>query len=298
MCLHWFPQFVLSFCLSVRVQDDYISALADSREAFEVATERWLEKWAVLNQGTASAGSSRWVGSRRQLQANLDDAIGRQKRKVEEAECTLIDGIKRLKTEYSKAMELVELADYTEEVIRRITENAEEQASSQAAGVVARQDAGFNYRQLFAEASGRSIADGAPGAHSAQPVLPESLASSTVTDADFVSWWCKFGGFRGAQELDEFGWTPLHHAMQATVHWEHAARVCRGLIMQMTPEWLEVKTLGGRPAGWSALHMCCNGSDRLLQRAPLAAMLIQGNADVECEDPNGRTPFCMRRARA
>ena len=280
MCLHWFPPFVLSFCLSVRVQDNYLSDMLDSRQHFDEATERWFEDWEVLNQGTARVGTHSWISSRRKLQTHLDDAISCQKRKVEEAECTLFDDIKRLKTEYSKAMELVELADYTEEVIRRITENAEEQASSQAAGVMVRQDAGFNYRQLFAEASGRSIADGAPGAHSAQPVLPESLASSTVTDADFASWWCKFGGFRGAQEVDEFGWTPLHHAMQATVHWEHAARVCRGLIMQMTPEWLEVKTLGGRPVGWSALHMCCNGSDRLLQRASLAAMLIHRNADV------------------
>ena len=77
----------------------------------------------------------------------------------------------------------------------------------------------------------------------------------------------KTGGFEdaraGGQAVDEDGWMPLHHAIQSTVLWSQGARVERGLINLMSEDphsaqdvvLLRAKTQGGRPPGWSPLHM-------------------------------------------
>ena len=47
------------------------------------------------------------------------------------------------------------------------------------------------------------------------------------------------------------------------------------------------------PAGYSALHMCCNGGDCENQRASLASLLIARHADPDATDDEGRTPFLL-----
>ena len=109
----------------------------------------------------------------------------------------------------------------------------------------------------------------------------------------WAEWWLDIGGYGGAEEFDDDDWTPLHHAMQATVHWEYAHEIVVALIDKMGEGWLRAKTGGGRPEGWTALHMCANGSDVALMRATLARRLVEARALVDDRDLQGRTPFLM-----
>lgn len=79
---------------------------------------------------------------------------------------------------------------------------------------------------------------------------------------------------------DDDGWTPLHHAVQATVYWEHASKVVQGLVLKMSVEYICRRTRASRPSGWPALNMCANGSDVLFQRAKLCQFLIEAEAEA------------------
>ena len=61
----------------------------------------------------------------------------------------------------------------------------------------------------------------------------------------------------------------------------------------MSPDWLQAKTWGNRMIGYTALHCCCNGSDKKLQRADICRMLIAAQADIEARNDNGVTPFLL-----
>ena len=145
------------------------------------------------------------------------------------------------------------------------------------------------YRRFFAEAAGRSIDDGPPGASSRQPILARNMREWSASQ--WADWWVQLGRYGGALDVDENGWMPLHHAIQAMVHWEWAYKVVIGLIRRMDTEGLRTKTTGGRPAGWSALHMCANGSDVGHDRAHMVTLLLEGKAEVDARDEKGRTPF-------
>jgi ankyrin repeat protein len=54
---------------------------------------------------------------------------------------------------------------------------------------------------------------------------------------------------------------------------------------------LQAKTQGGRPEGYTALHLACNGSDRIFQRHTIVELLLRRNADVNALDDKGRTPL-------
>jgi hypothetical protein len=79
--------------------------------------------------------------------------------------------------------------------------------------------------------------------------------------------------------------------MQATVYWSQAHKVVRGLVPMMYKNRLEAKTTGGRPKGWTALHMAANGSDREMVRSQLCELLLQHGVDVDVPDDQGRTPL-------
>ena len=115
-------------------------------------------------------------------------------------------------------------------------------------------------------------------------------------DGQWAKHFLRIGGFeqsqRGAETVDDDGWLPLHHAIQSTVHWSQGIATCRGLIDMMGDERLRAKTGGGRPAGYTALHLACNGSDRLFQRAIIVELLLQRRADPDVtDDTGGRTPL-------
>ena len=147
------------------------------------------------------------------------------------------------------------------------------------------------YAVYFCGAAGRNVGDGAPGIGCKQPELPDNWQA--MDDVAWARWFLLLGGFSSANQADDDGWTPLHHAVQATVHWDMGHHVVRGLIPMMGQQWLRAKTQSGRPRGWTALHMICNGSDCQLQRGELCSRLIAAWADVEERAPEGRTAFMM-----
>jgi hypothetical protein len=144
----------------------------------------------------------------------------------------------------------------------------------------------FRYLQKYAN---RTQEQGMAGTSASQP--PVASSQEGYDDRDWACFWLRLGGFSSAVVADDEGWTALHHAMQTTVHWKKAYRVVRGLLPQMDRQWLRAKTSGGRPQGWTALHLAANGSDVMLKRSHLIALLIEHEADVNCRDEKGRTPF-------
>ena len=98
-------------------------------------------------------------------------------------------------------------------------------------------------------------------------------------------------GMRTANMADNEGATALHHAISYMVFWSEAFWIALGLLEKMTPFWRRANIVSGRMAGYSVLHCCANGSDRLLRRAEMCQILLDYNADIDARDCQGRTPF-------
>ena len=188
-----------------------------------------------------------------------------------------------------EAFELVKMDDVAQEARRLIV--ADFEASSQVRSNAWAAGVDRKLRGWFAEAAGRTIEEGPPPASGPQPGLEPRLLSAS--DLELAAWFVRFAGYRNADDVDEHGWTPLHHAMQSTVHWDEGHRVCRGLMQMMDPARLGAKTTGGRIVSWTALHMCANGSDCQLQRAALCQLLLQRGVDIDPLDEQGRSPFLI-----
>ena len=88
------------------------------------------------------------------------------------------------------------------------------------------------------------------------------------------------GLFNPNSEVDAQGWTALHHAITATVCWVQAHNVAKGLLAQMTPEWICKKTGAGRPANYAALTLCANGCAQGSGRVELCRLLIDAKAEA------------------
>ena len=123
------------------------------------------------------------------------------------------------------------------------------------------------------------------------PELPDG--GRFMSDHALAKHFMEKGWYRNAEQKDDCGWTALHHAVQATVFWDQAMRVCRGLIAQMSPEALEARTWAERPCHYTALHMAANGADINQERAELVHLLVKAMADVDSRDPWDRTPFLL-----
>ena len=195
----------------------------------------------------------------------------------------------------------VVLADFTNEALERLRAKEEQTAAaaasstgpprgSQPAEMVS---ARGKYLAYFLEGTGRNVEEGALGAWSPEPeVLPEHASWGPE---DWTGFWLNLGGWevheRGSNTFDVDGWLPLHYTLQATVYWSKAADICRTLIKMMDITRLRAKTTGGRPSGYTALHMAANGSDRLMARADLCQRLLNRKVDVDPVDNQGRTPL-------
>jgi hypothetical protein len=183
------------------------------------------------------------------------------------------------------AVDQVAKQEMIEEQKRMAKEDAEARSTACACGV------DVKLRSWFAEAAGRTLADGPPPAGCDQPGLEPKIAAGS--DLEIAAWFSRFAGFESVNDVDDNGWTPLHHAMQSTVHWVEGHRVCRGLMQMMDVARLGAKTTGGRMVGWTVVHMAANGSDCQLQRANLLQELLQRGVDPEVLDEKGRTPFLV-----
>jgi len=198
----------------------------------------------------------------------------------------------------------VVLADFTNKVLERLRARDEEQAAQAAVGrsqagarptyqPVATISAKEKYLAYFLQGTGRNVEGGALGAWSPEPTLMPGQSPWTAND--WTTFWLELGGFEPSQEganmADLNGWLPLHYALQATVYWSQAEKVVRGLITMMSLDRLQAKTTGGRPMGYTPLHMVANGSDRLMVRAQLCQLLLERRVRVDPEDNEGRTPL-------
>ena len=93
--------------------------------------------------------------------------------------------------------------------------------------------------------------------------------------------------------MDTNGWSPLHHAIDATTYSWRAVEASKALIEVTPTEIMNKKTLGDRPNGNTCLHLCCDASDASFSRPALATGLILRKADLEARDSLGNTPFLL-----
>ena len=277
-----------------KMQQHYDERLANVNEAL-----------VALRQGSRvqHAYDVAWRQARRGAQQNMKDLLIFREQQIAAVEDALALCAQALSQAYPDLQDLVmnwtddaELALAASAKRKQEAEEREEarvaSASSQVRSNQYAMGADARYRQWFAEASGRPAHLGPVGASGkVEPQL--SRGWRFMTDHALAVEWLQRGGYASSEQTDENGWTALHHAMQTTVYWDLGHRVCRGLIEMMQPVWLRAKTWGGWPAGYSALHLCCNGGDCANQRASLAALLIARHANPDALDDEGRTPFLL-----
>ena len=183
-------------------------------------------------------------------------------------------------------------ADFTSTALNRLRESVEGEASSQvdAAGPELDVRPKTKYLNYFLKGTGRTAAEGAPSATSREPELTDEQKKG-LSDVQWAMFWLLLGGFEpsadGAAQPDQDGWLPLHHAIQATQHWTYAHDVCRGLIALMEGPMLEASTDGGRPCGYTCLHLASNNSDRIFEKKHLVRALLERNVDVNATDTDG-----------
>ena len=220
------------------------------------------------------------------------------------AEDTLRTGALALSQEHPDLQDMFLWAEFAEAAMIRSRERMNAQQEGLCREKMASQPvrhheyvygADLRYRSFFSQASGRAVEEGLVSAsYDVRPPWPVGWRS--MTNQAFALEFLRLGGYRSAMQTDEHGWTALHHAMQATVFWDMAHRVCQGLIEMMNPRWIRMKTWSGKLSGWSALHMACNGSDLMLERGNLVRLLIEHDADIIAVDPRAERLFCTRPA--
>ena len=89
-------------------------------------------------------------------------------------------------------------------------------------------------------------------------------------------------------------WSPLHHALDANYSWRSNKAVL-GLLPITSLETINTPTRHGlhKPEGYTALHFACDGSDRTLHGAQIAADLIEMKADIDAQTKKGKTAFLL-----
>ena len=284
-------------------QDLYLATMDDIAQTYDVHLEQYAVEIKALSQSVPKKQRDHeWIKKRRVLQERLKGIFRERERGETSAQYDLRKSALALRHEYSDLEDMMLWADFAEEAMQKAVareellearREQEERASSQAPGAVSAAGAFDRYARWFADASGRHWLEGPPGAssHVQPPDLP--VGWEFMTDRDFAVDFYRRGGYQSAQEVDDQGWTPLHHAVQSSVFWDLGVRVCRGLIPLMSAEWLSAKTWGGKPSNWTALMMASNGSDVGMQRAELVGMLIEASAAIDERDDQGRTALML-----
>ena len=103
--------------------------------------------------------------------------------------------------------------------------------------------------------------------------------------------------------MDKVGWTPLMHAVNASIYCWRAARAVRSLALAVTPEGqrlsdVNAKATGNLLSGRTALHMACEstfgGGPR--EQLYVVTALLDAGAQTDAVTPDGHTPFfCAER---
>ena len=191
-------------------------------------------------------------------------------------------------------VDLVKFDDWVEDILQWLArrnamkEAAQAESEHQAAsqGVPPR-SARPRYNRFFNEAAGRPVDGGPPGATCEQPQKP----AEEMDNEQWVKWWLDLGGYSSCDQVDDNGWTPLHHCVEAMVHWDQAWKIGMALIQKMAASQLRAKTKKGQPPHRTALHMLSCNSDRALKKADLALLLVRAANEVDPLDDQGRTPL-------
>ena len=191
------------------------------------------------------------------------------------------------------------VAEFTNEVLHRHrAKQTEEQRAREAAAAADSVQgdhwiAAESYSAYFLAGTRRDPSEGALGTWSPDP--PQTPGQNSWDDTQWAMFFLQLGGFEpskaGAEQMDGQGWLCLHYAIQTTVYWSKGIAVCRVLIQMMDTRWLQAKTAGGRPTGYTPLHLASNGSDKMLQRHLIVKELLSRHADVNARDNGGRTPL-------
>ena len=104
--------------------------------------------------------------------------------------------------------------------------------------------------------------------------------------------------------MQHVGWTPLMHAVNASIYCWRAARAVRSLALAVTPEGQPLSDVnavatGGLLSRKTALHMACEstftrGSPEQLY---VVTALLDAGAHAEVETPDGHAPLFCAEAR-
>jgi len=94
-------------------------------------------------------------------------------------------------------------------------------------------------------------------------------------------------------ELDANGWSPLHHACDATTYSERAMHAARSLIASTPVEMLSHQVTGRIALGYTCLHFACDGCDKSIKRLELATELVMAKAQLEIKDNKDNTPLSL-----
>ena len=124
-------------------------------------------------------------------------------------------------------------------------------------------------------------------------MLEADLALDDPASFDYADWWIRLGGFRSANDFDDNGWLPLHHAVDSMTFSQNAFYATLGLIRLTRPENINAKTTGSQPHGYTPLHMACDGSDVALSKVEVVKSLLDAHADIEAVDSQRNTPFLL-----
>ena len=297
---HLFYNVLRACVLLFFFQDTFLGAWADLQIDYESLREGLQVGAVAVHQARQNTLDMAWLRQRRQVALGIRAALATRRQQEEQAREALLASSQEIQFMFPALADCLPWAEFARDALSQAADARrlrEEMATSEArvnATVTASSHevvgADECYRDWFARATGRRVEDGPPGLGAKQPPLHMPLA---LDDLAWARSWLERGGYSSAEQFDEGGWTALHHALLATVYYDQAHRVCRGLIRMMSAEWLGAKTRAGRPTGYTVLHMACNGSDCQFARADLVRLLIEGEADLEARNSRGVTPFLL-----
>ena len=267
------------------VQEKYLNDYYLVELEYEAQAQDCSEQAAALSQERRPHGDADWIRRRRQNRALLEKSWHNRRVSTRALEEEVAKGVKALSQDCKVDTDLLDMPDWLQELMQRYQQRLQEPDEP----TLTLSNAGQRIRTWWAEQIGRTVYEGPGGTTAPEPGLEPR--QQTWGMHEWAEWWLEMAGFQEAQEFDNDGWTALHHACQAMAYWGKAYLVVEGLVHRMSPWWLCAKTWGGKPSGWSALHMLANGSDKCLQGGRLVVLLLHWNAEVDSEDWTGRTPL-------
>ncbi len=198
--------------------------------------------------------------------------------------CENLTGLAPARTLLSKYI----LAPFSEKILQEMEDN---RSGSQPTGFAP------NYTKLLV--AGRFIT--LPPNHRGRkagsltqeiPLSEEEKSDNYTKFGLWIEWWMKMGGWRAIDQVDDNGWTPLHHALDSMTFSERAGHVARALIND-GPNVVHVATTGSQPNKYTPLHFACDGSDLVFGSAGVVAMLLDAESDIEARGGKENTPLLI-----